>query len=191
MSRLPNGLVSFAQALSRKLTGQIPRQPWIPFSAIQKLDEIIRPDWNVWEIGAGLSTLWLADRVHSLTSIEASETWYKLLREKINIEKIKSVDLRHEWRGDVMASFPELLDNEIDLLFIDGGPRSLCLINGFSKVRSGGYLYLDNWDNDQFWCVDRSYLLVDLLDYVEYFESFVDFVPAQVGVYEGLLVRKK
>ncbi|MFS6828154.1 hypothetical protein [Cyanobium sp. ATX-6F1] len=134
---LPHSLTSFSQALRRKFFGRFPRQPWIPFAASKKLDEILRSNWKVWEVGSGFSTLWLSDRVQSLVSIEASEEWFKLLCIMIEGEKIDNVDLRYEWRGSVMSDFSELPDGHLDLLFIDGGPRSECFTKGFPKVKKG------------------------------------------------------
>jgi predicted O-methyltransferase YrrM len=187
--RLPNITISLWQAVVRKLTGHIPRQPWIPFSARAALERRIRPDFHVWEIGAGYSTLWLADRVSSLVSIEASKDWHDRLSEIIRAERITNLDLRFVWRADLMADFSELPDGSLDLLFIDGGPRGLCLERGFAKVRSGGYVYLDNWDTKEFWgnAVDFPERNAALFSECR---SFIDFVPAQVGVYEGLLIRK-
>jgi predicted O-methyltransferase YrrM len=187
--RLPNLLTSLCQAVVRKLTGRIPRQPWIPFAATKALGKVIQRDWRVWEIGSGYSTLWLSDRAGKITSIEASKEWYERLSKAIERERLANVDLRYEWVRERMADFSELADESLDLLFIDGGPRDLCLTQGFAKVKRGGLLYLDNWDNDKYWGDSRSYLTdhaAEILDIT----SLVDYVPAQVGVYEGLLIKK-
>jgi predicted O-methyltransferase YrrM len=175
------------QAVRRKLTGTIPRLPWIPFSANRALDARLSKSSRVWEVGAGYSTLWLADRVGKLTSIEASEEWYQRLSRIIAGEGLKNVDLRHVWAADAMSNFDELADGELDLLFIDGGPRDVCLKNGWRKVRKNGMLYLDNWENAEFWNDARDWVARNrnLFSREEY---FVDYVPAQVGVYEGAIL---
>lgn len=190
LANLPHGAISLYQAVVRKTTGHIPRVPWIPFTARRALLEVITPEFFVWEIGAGFSTLWLSDRVKKVVSIEAAQDWYDRLREIIAREQIKNVDLRYEWVADRMADFSELPDGTLDLLFVDGGPRGHCLENGFQKVRPGGYIYLDNWDTKIFWdhAVDFPERNAAQLAEVR---SFVDYVPGQVGVYEGLLLKKK
>jgi len=186
---LPHAATSLAQAVRRKLTGKIPRLPWIPFSANRELDRRLTRSSRVWEVGAGFSTLWLADRVGKLTSIEASQEWHDRLSQIIAKEGITNVDLRHEWAVDVMCNFDELADGELDLLFIDGGPRGRCLKNGWRKVRKGGMLYLDNWENTDFWHDARQWVAENrsLFSKEEY---FVDYVPAQFGVYEGAILTK-
>lgn len=186
----PHILVSFGQALLRKSFGYIPRQPWIPFEAAAAIHSAALPSWRVWEVGSGFSTLWLSDRVDHVVSIEASKEWYQLLKTRIDQECIENVDLRYEWRGDLMSSFPELEDETLDLLFVDGGPRGDCLINGLRKVRPGGYIYLDNWDNDAFWRITDREFLRERAGLFQSTREFIDYVPSQVGVYAGLLLRK-
>lgn len=181
--------VSLWQAVVRKCTGHIPRQPWIPFAARRALEQRLRPDFHVWEVGAGYSTLWLSDRVAKVTSVEASRAWHERLSAIIRQEKITNVDLRREWQAGRMADFSEIPDGSLDLLFVDGGPRGLCLKHGFPKVRSGGYVYLDNWDTKEFWGDAADFPARHAAE-ISRTESFIDFVPAQVGVYEGLLLTK-
>jgi predicted O-methyltransferase YrrM len=188
-ARLPHLVPSFCQAVVRRLTGRVPRLPWIPFAARAALEAVLRPDFIVWEVGAGYSTLWLSPRVARLTSIEASEEWYRRLAGIIERERIRNVDLRHLWQRERMSDFSALGDESLDLLFIDGGPRGECLENGFRKVKRGGWVYLDNWDTKAFWGPAADFPQRHAARIAEA-RSFVDYVPAQVGVYEGLLLRK-
>ncbi len=65
----------------------------------------------------------------------------------------------------------------------------MCLERGFPKVKRGGYLYLDNWDTKHFWDPAAEFPKVNA-HLISEVRSFVDYVPAQVGVYEGLLLKK-
>ena len=188
-NRLPHGFISFYQAMDRRLTGHIPRKPWIPFAAAAALKNILSSQSIVWEIGAGYSTLWLADRVAHVTSIEAAREWFDILSSIIAKERLKNIDLRFEWVAERMASFESADDCSLDLLFVDGGPRGNCLENGFAKVKHGGYIYLDNWDTKHFWDPARDFPERNAHQISE-ITSFIDYVPAQVGVYEGLLLKK-
>ncbi|MCB0335838.1 MAG: class I SAM-dependent methyltransferase [Bdellovibrionales bacterium] len=189
ITKLPNVFRSGFQAANRRLFGVIPRLPWIPFAAQRAISKVLTKNFSVWEIGAGFSTLWLAERVNHVVSIEASREWFDRLQTIISHESISNIDLRFEWQAEKMASFSELPDMSIDLLFIDGGPRGACLANGFAKVRPGGYLYLDNWDSKHFW-EDQVDFPTKYASKLTSCVSLVDFVPGQVGVYEGLLLQK-
>lgn len=190
LRHLPNGLVSLSQAVVRKLFGYIPFVPWIPFAARRRLENVLSANSIVWEIGSGVSTIWLSKRAAQVTSIEASKEWFERLGQIIAKQRIGNVDLRYEWVAERMADFCDAQDETLDLLFIDGGPRSWCLQNGFIKVKHGGAIYLDNWENKGFWEGAREFL-DECRDQIESIERFVDYVPAQFGVYESLLVVKK
>ncbi len=186
---LPNGVRAIGQAVIRKVFGRLPREPWIPFRARNELASILTRDAVVWEVGAGYSTLWLAAHVGQVVSIEASKEWHDRLAAIIRQEGIANVDLRHEWQADRMADFSGVEDGSLDLLFIDGGPRGLCLANGFRKVKSGGHVYLDNWDSRHFWDAETDFPERRATE-IRRRLSCVDYVPAQFGVYEGLLLQK-
>ena len=56
--------------MRRRATGKLPDRPWRTFDAVARLDGLIRSDWRMVEFGSGKSTLWFAERVASLHSIE-------------------------------------------------------------------------------------------------------------------------
>lgn len=189
LRNLPHAAIALKQAIERKLLGRYPRQPWIPFEAARRLEGLLGSDSRVWEIGAGFSTLWLADRVGHLTSIEADQEWYDRLANMICNENIRNVDLKYRWKAEEMS---EIEAHDLDLVYIDGGPRDTCLLNAPSHVRSGGIIYCDNTDDANFWgkigfrsCVNK---IVSKIESVEY---FTDYIPAMLGVFEGAIIRIK
>ncbi len=75
-----------------------------------------------------------------------------------------------------MSSYAGIEDGSLDLLFIDGGPRHGCLNHGFDKVKSGGYIYMDNWDVATFWPGAEDFLQTRSNE-IDSTESFIDYVP--------------
>jgi predicted O-methyltransferase YrrM len=184
---LCNAPTALLQAVMRKTRNVIPEIPWIPFSAIARLESLMRPTMIAWEIGAGMSTLWLSQRVQKLTSIEAHKDWYARLAATIEQRSISNVDLRYEWVGHRMSDFSELPDLSLDFLVVDGGPRQECLENGFPKVRNGGLIYLDNTDIAEFW-PDLDGFLRKQQARIRTVETFIDYIPAGFSVTEGRLL---
>jgi predicted O-methyltransferase YrrM len=189
LRRLPHFFVSASQSARRKMFGYYPRLPWIPFAAAARLDALVKPADRVWEIGAGYSTLWLADRVAKVTSIEADENWYDTLSGIVVSEQLDNVDLRYVWRADEMSSFDA---DGIDLLYVDGGPRRDCLINGAAHVRPGGLIYCDNTDTPEFWGDSGFAASLESIAYAVASVEFIsDYVPGMVAVNEGAIIRLK
>jgi len=140
-----------------------------------------------------MSTLWLAERAEWVQSYEWDHGWYSLLRFELDRRGMSNVNLRY-CRGHELMNFNDVPESSVDLAFIDGGPRSLCLFNLWSKVKNGGSLYLDNWDSDLFWTeggLDARDFLVERSAEIAEKALFVDFVPAYVNVCEGLLITKR
>lgn len=186
---LANAPRSFIQALSRITLHAYPKLPWMPFSAIKEFEQLIKPTWKVVEVGSGMSTIWFASRCSQIISIEASEDWYEKLSEIVKQEGFKNIDLRYEWMSDRMSDFSEHPDKSLDLVIVDGGPREECVQNALSKVKPGGYIYVDNIDNQALVGNAEQILLKWINHDPRYYKFFADFVPGSFAVFEGLLVR--
>jgi len=179
--------ISLYQAMIRKLFNIYPELPWIPFNAVKQLDKIIKPDWKILEIGSGMSTIWLAKRCGSIISIEADNKWVDLLGVKIKAKGLKNIELLNIWQREEMADFSKYPDAYFDFIYIDGGPRELCCTNALAKLKKGGYIYVDNTDSDKL--VENGPNI--LKPHFEKHEYFVDFVPGNIMVNEGMIFYKK
>jgi len=185
-TKLPKALYL---AIKRKYLKIYPSLPWIPFSASQRLNEVIRPDWNILEIGAGMSTIWLAQRCNTLVSFEADLDWFNNLKNQIGQKAINNIDLRYEWKAEKMSNFDEFPDNYFNLIYIDGGPRELCCVNAISKIKQGGYIYLDNSDNTELSGNGKLLLEQAVNNDSHLIETHIDFVPGNFMINEGTLVK--
>lgn len=193
LQNLPHAFQAFSSAIKRKLLNAYPDAPFIPYSAAAALAPELSQDKTVVEIGSGMSTPWLASRAHWVVSYEWDRDWYSRIQHELRRRGLGNVDLRF-CVGHEQIGFEDIDDSSIDLGFIDGGPRSLCLFNLWSKLKIGGLVYLDNWDSDLFWLEggnDAREFLRERQEEIAWRKLFVDFVPAYVNVSEGLLVKKR
>jgi hypothetical protein len=62
--------------------------PWLAPGVIVRLEQLIRPEWSVLELGAGGSTIWLSTRCRHVTSYETSQTLIEKLQARLNSEKV-------------------------------------------------------------------------------------------------------
>ena len=136
------------QWLLIKLFGKRPALPWWPYDAVERIDSLIRPDWRVIEFGAGNSTLWMAKRAESVTSVEDNKEWFNFLSGKIKKDKIQNISVLFRKNDDYFdtSNFP--LRN-YHLCVVDGSYRSKCIENIMENIVDGGYIYLDNSDQDK------------------------------------------
>lgn len=146
--------------------------PWMTFRAIRWLKSYLRPAMTVFEWGAGGSTIFLANRVRSVVSIESEPAWHACVLEALRVRGISNVALRlipGPWDASLMSGADETTrvisqelhgqtfegyansindhpDQTFDLVCVDGYDRSSCIRQALPKIRPGGYLLLDNSD---------------------------------------------
>lgn len=161
------------------------RRPWIPLPATRAIGRVLTRDSRVLEFGSGMSTPWLGRRCRLLVSIESVEAWAERVRPMLsgysNVEYHVNQD-----EGAPAMSYP---DGFFDLAIVDGFQRSAGMRAALLKVRSGGYIYLDNSDNSVSSDDTRDAedeLLRSAAGTPKY---IVGFAPASLTPSEGLLVR--
>jgi predicted O-methyltransferase YrrM len=131
-----------------------PGQPWLTADAIAMLSTMLRGTDDGLEYGSGRSTLWFAQRTHSLISVEDSPQWHarvsRILQEKgVNNVRYRFVptDLTladdPERQAYVLAD-PEIAPQSLDYALVDGSYRDECVMRALEVLRPGGMLILDN-----------------------------------------------
>lgn len=148
------------------------RLPWLSFPAIDYLKRAARPTHRVFEFGGGGSTLFWADRVAEVVTVEHNAEWFAAL------QLAMAKGARAKWTGIHLAAEPALgaaldssdpehfassddgsrgmhyrnyveailayPDEYFDIIVIDGRARTSCLAVSVPKLRPGGLLVLDN-----------------------------------------------
>lgn len=142
--------------------------PWITFRAIDWLDAYLRPDMSVFEFGAGGSTLFFADRVRKLVSIEHDKGFFELVRSMLAERGVANCELilhqprqctaasaafasrQEKYIGMCFENYVKAIDRcadaSLDLVLVDGRARVACVRRALPKLKDGGVLVLDNTD---------------------------------------------
>lgn len=68
--------------------------PWVSYPARRWLERHLRADWDLFEFGAGGSTLFFSERVKSVVSVEHDEAWCARVAELLAQRERTNVDLR-------------------------------------------------------------------------------------------------
>lgn len=116
------------------------RLPWLTPGAIQALETIVQPHFDVLELGAGGSTLFFSDRCRSVYSWEPDPNWSAAIRTRLHrknvvfFDQLKSL-VEHKPKFDLV-----LVDNNDQY-----GNRRTIVLMVLNVVCPGGWLVLDNY----------------------------------------------
>lgn len=155
-----------------------PQSPWTSQASIKAFEKILNTDMIGLEYGSGFSTLFFSKHLKHLTSIEHNEEWFKIVKAKLNAEKINNVDyhfipankngtnnestfykdyqltekdftIRKEYHA--YFSFVSTFPEEhFNFIIVDGRARVECCLNAIPKLKAGGLFVLDNSDRQRY-----------------------------------------
>ena len=125
-----------------------PGAPWLTPRAIRILDAWLQPSHTVLEWGAGRSTLWFAERVKHVTSIEDSAYWFTHIWNRCSewgyFRRQKVTLLLRQSRDSYLWIPSCIFNRKVDLVLVDGRARSACLELAIDLVKPGGKIVLDD-----------------------------------------------
>jgi hypothetical protein len=116
-------------------------QPWLTYPLIEYLNGFDFAGKDVFEFGAGASTLYWAGRARSVTSVEFDASWYETLKPKLP----SNATLIHENDGHRYANAPTAFaPSRFDVVVVDGAERYRSARTALDVVAPGGMIILDN-----------------------------------------------
>lgn len=117
-------------------------EPWLVESAIKLIDNFLNDVSHkaVFEFGAGASTSWFHARSAFFWSVDDDKSYIPESLELI-------VRLAKRPYNKVIDNF---IDNYFDLILVDGRDRVKCIESSIPKLKSGGWLVLDNSEREYY-----------------------------------------
>ena len=144
---LLNAIPAFASAAVKRLFGYRPRVPMISYLARREINRLLTTESRMVEFGSGNSTPWYAARAKFVLSIEDLPKWHDHVQQVLADLAIENV--RHELRSEkTYADLSHIDDGTLDFAMVDGTDREGCILSVVPKLKSEGFLYLDNSDKD-------------------------------------------
>ena len=179
---------SIRTTLLFKLANRRPELPWLGFRAINHLGKLVKSNWSVLEFGSGMSTVWFARRCGLLVSVETNRSWYDSVKTILGENNFHHIDYRlsEQSEHEAVSDYP---NSTFDLVLVDGYERDRVMKMAISKVKSGGYIYLDNSDVPYREHRTAKALLMEAAGAESEIRIFNDLYPTQFGVNEGMLAR--
>jgi hypothetical protein len=156
-----------------------PDEPWLCPGTVEFCQTHLSISMSVLEFGSGRSTIWFSQRVGHLTSVEHNSDWYNSVKAKLEIAKVANVDLRlipldhidsepeqefYEICPNYVAVVNEFEDESLDFVIVDGHYRTNCTRESLPKIKSGGYLLIDDtnmWSSFDVLKIPENWLIVD------------------------------
>lgn len=129
--------------------------PWWSFGAVQAVAARLTPQMRVFEYGSGGSTLFLANKALSVTCVEDSPEWHRLVGEAAASRCPGRVQVLHRAidlssvAGFVASDYFKALAEPYDVIVVDGMEgdvtvRDECFWRAQTYVRPGGLIILDD-----------------------------------------------
>lgn len=132
----------YAQAIDRKSRPL----PWFTYPAIHFLNRRITPELRLFEYGSGCSTLWFAERVKEVVSVEHDSAWFgKMQRSGLPA----NVTLTHR---PMDGGYEQEIARHgaFDIVVIDGRNRVACFETSLDHLSPRAVVVWDNSNRLEF-----------------------------------------
>lgn len=116
--------------------------PWMAQSFVRAFEKLDMSDWTVFEWGSGQSTLWFAQRVKQIVSMEHNPLWYEEARKMCDGLENVSIHFPLGLQAYVEGVQKHAKDRPYDLVIIDGRHRVAC-----ARAAIGHFSRALVWDN--------------------------------------------
>jgi len=116
--------------------------PWYTYPAIEYLNSFDFSDCDIFEFGAGYSSMYWATRGRSVISVEDTESWYEVVKK--NLKANQSIIYRANEQAYVRALAEQ--QRGFDIIVIDGSHRPGCTLAAIEGLQDNGFILLDNSD---------------------------------------------
>lgn len=122
--------------------------PWLTYSFLDFIAGRLNAEQTLFEYGSGNSTLFFADEVKFVRSIEHDEEWFGKIKSAVpSNAHISYVPIgnNHEYETAILQE-----NKNYDIILIDGRERLKCLKNAVQCLSSKGVILLDDAERPKY-----------------------------------------
>ena len=115
--------------------------PWMSNAAIEKYSSLVGDGIYVLELGAGHSTVWLAQKGCKVESYEHDKHWFKFVNDHLTSDQV-NVHFVENYESEICKYPP----NTFDIVVVDGINRIECMeeVLKHKVVKPGGWVLFDD-----------------------------------------------
>lgn len=122
--------------------------PWNTYPYIKFIEPRLKDTFQLFEFGSGNSTIWYAEKVRSIKSVENDEGWFKVISNKL--PKNAQV-VHHELSYDGNYAKEVEKDNiKYNMIIVDGRDRVNTIKYSIQQLSEDGVIIFDNSNLPQY-----------------------------------------
>lgn len=168
-------LKSFKTGLSQDENGNY--LPWMPYNLIEYLKSELKKDDRVFEYGFGTSSVFFANKVEEVISIESNRKWRDVMLSSIIPHKIENLQVILMEDALENSQYEGLSKNyeKFDWIIVDSLKREKCMKNAINAIKKDGKIILDDSQRKNYQKI-RDFMTQEGFDCLE----FEDIAPGQI-----------
>lgn len=121
--------------------------PWLNYPLVELLEERLTRDHSVFEYGSGFSTLFYAQRVRRIVSVEHDSNWFDKLQSTVP-DNVKLIHCPLDEDGSYCRTV--IHHGQFNLVIVDGRDRVNCVRQALQALSPDGILILDDASRIQY-----------------------------------------
>ena len=138
--------------------------PWFSYPFIDFLTLRLTKNLVLFEFGSGNSTLFFAERVKNVISVEHNKEWYQIVN-STKPSNVRLVQTESDSVDDYLTYF-NYLKEKVDIIIVDGLHRNECLVNSINKLSENGVIILDDSERSEYqngldFILDHGFMSLD------------------------------
>lgn len=122
--------------------------PFFSYSMTHFLENYLDKNMTIFEFGSGNSTLFFAERVKRVVSVEHDKKWYERALSLIP-KNVEMIFQELEYDGDYCKTLRKL-NETVDIIFVDGRDRVNCIKESAFSLNTGGIIILDDSERERY-----------------------------------------
>lgn len=127
------------------------KEAWLPEETLKRIENyliLLGCEAKVFEFGSGTSTKWLEQMSSMVISVEHDLNYFSSLY-KYHHETVANINIIFQ-ETPYNKVIEKYNDEIFDLILVDGRNRQACIRSAIPKLKSGGWLVLDNSERDYY-----------------------------------------
>jgi hypothetical protein len=122
--------------------------PWATYPFIQFINGRLNKNLDVFEFGTGNSTLYYAQRVNSVNTVEHDFDWYNKMHNDIPANvTLHFCDFENK---DAYEAFPLNSGRQYDIMIVDAKSRVKCCLKNLAALKPSGIIILDDTEREEY-----------------------------------------